>query len=124
MVDVKNPLDVTPMTGDVAFADLIHEVLGDAGIDATVVGIVPLTPALQTLPPGDAYSESIYDPSSIAQRLPRAAAATDKPVIAVIDSGSLFDPLAEALRAGGLPVFRSADRAVKALCKWIDIKRH
>lgn len=124
LVDVENPLDLTPMTGDIAYADLIHEVLGDEGIDAAVVGIVPLTPALQTLPPGEAYNESIDDPSSIARRLPRAAAATDKPVIAVIDSGSLFDPLAEALRSGGLPVFRSADRAMRALCKWIDIKRN
>jgi acyl-CoA synthetase (NDP forming) len=47
------------------------------------------------------------------------AAAGDKPVVAVVDSGALFDPLCEALRAGGLPVFRSADRAVRALCRWI-----
>ena len=66
--------------------------------------------------------ESINDPASIAKRLPAAAAASDKPVVAVIDSGSLFDPLAEALKTAGLPVFRSADRAVRALCRWVDKK--
>ena len=121
-VDVKNPFDVKPMTGDTAYADMIHELLGDDGIDAAIVGIVPLTPALQTLPPGDDHRESIYDAGSIAQRLPRAAAESDKPVVAVIDAGSLFDPLADELRAQGLPVFRSADRAVRSLCKWIDLK--
>ena len=83
---------------------------------------VPLTPALQTLPPGADHRESIYDAGSIAQRLPLAAAESDKPVVAVIDAGSLFDPLADELRARGLPVFRSADRAVRSLCKWVDLK--
>jgi acyl-CoA synthetase (NDP forming) len=111
------------MAGDTAYADLIVEVLADPGIDAAVVGIVPLTPALQTLAPGEGHHESILDPGSIAQLLPGAAAASAKPVVAVIDSGALFDPLADALKSGGLPVFRAADRAVRALCKWVDVKR-
>ena len=122
LVDVKNPFDVTPMAGDTAYADLIVEVLADPSVDAAVVGIVPLTPALQTLAPGEGHHESILDPGSIAQLLPGAAAASAKPVVAVVDSGVLFDPLVEALRTGGLPVFRSADRAVRALCKWVDVK--
>ena len=122
LVDVKNPFDITPMAGDTVFADIIVEVLGDRGVDAAVVGIVPLTPALQTLAPGEGHRESILDPGSIAQLLPGATAGSDKPVVAVVDSGVLFDPLVEALRTGGLPVFRSADRAVRALCKWVDVK--
>ena len=123
LVDVKNPFDVTPMAGDTVFADIIVELLGDPGIDAAVVGIVPLTPAMQTLAPSDSHRESILDPSSIAQLLPGATASSEKPVVAVVDSGVLFDPLVNALRSGGLPVFRFADRAVRALCKWIDVKR-
>jgi acyl-CoA synthetase (NDP forming) len=122
LVDVKNPFDITPMAGDTVFADSVVEVLGDKGIDAAVFGIVPLTPALQTLAPGEGHRESILDPGSIAQLLPAAAATSDKPVVAVVDSGVLFDPLVDALRSGGLPVFRSADRAVRALCKWVDVK--
>ncbi|MEJ2576746.1 MAG: acetate--CoA ligase family protein, partial [Gammaproteobacteria bacterium] len=78
LVDVRNPFDVTPMTDDTAYADMVAEVLADPGIDAAVVGIVPLTPAMQTLPPGEGHGESILDPGSIAQRLPRIAAAVDK----------------------------------------------
>jgi acyl-CoA synthetase (NDP forming) len=122
LVDVKNPFDITPMAGDTVFADMLVEILGDVGIDAAVVGIVPLTPALQTLAPGEGHHESIVDAGSIAQLLPSAAAASDKPVVAVVDSGVLFDPLVDALRSGGLPVFRSADKAVRALCKWVDLK--
>ena len=122
LVDVKNPFDVTPMAGDTVFTDMIVEVLQDRRIDAAVVGIVPLTPAMQTLAPGEGHRESINDPGSIAQLLPGAVSASDKPVVAVIDSGVPFDPLVAVLRAGGLPVFRAADRAVRALCKWVDVK--
>jgi len=123
LVDVKNPLDVTPMAGDAAYAKLIEEALDDPAIDAVVAGIVPLTPAMQTLAPGEGDRESILDPGSIARLLPEVAAASDKPLLAVVDSGALFDPLADALQTGGLPVFRSADRAVRALCRWVDVKR-
>jgi acyl-CoA synthetase (NDP forming) len=122
LVDVKNPLDSTPMASDAAYAALVEAALEDGGVDVVVAGAVPLTPAMQTLPRGEGHSESILDPDSIAQRLPRIAAASDKPLVAVIDSGTLFDPLADALQTGGLPVFRSADRAVRALCRWVNLK--
>jgi acyl-CoA synthetase (NDP forming) len=123
LVDVKNPFDVTPMAGDTVYVDLVAEILADPGMDAVVAGIVPLTPAMQTLAPGEGHTESILDPGSVAQRLPEIAAAADKPLVAVIDSGTPFDPLASALEQGGLPVFRKADRAVRALCRWVEAKR-
>ena len=122
LVDVKNPLDVTPMAGDAAYAKIIEEALDDDAIDGVVAGIVPLTPAMQTLAPGDDHHESILDPGSIARLLPDVAAASDKPLLVVVDSGVLFNPLADALQTGGLPVFRSADRAVRALGRWVDVR--
>jgi acyl-CoA synthetase (NDP forming) len=123
LVDVKNPLDVTPMASDAAFARLVTQVLEDEGVNAVVAGIVPLTPAMQTLAEGDGHNESVKDPGSIAQLLPEVAADSDTPLVAVVDSGVRFDPLADELTAGGLPVFRSADRAVRVLCKWVHTKR-
>ena len=41
-------------------------------------------------------------------------------MVTVVDSGKLYDPLADALEAGGLPVFRSADRAVRTLGKYVE----
>ncbi len=122
LVDVKNPFDVTPMANDETFASLVDEILGSPNVDVMVTGIVPLTPAMQTLAPGEAHRESVDDAASIARRLPAIAAKHETPLVAVVDSGHLFDPMAEVLESGGLPVFRSADRAVRVLCKWIDIK--
>jgi len=115
---------VTPMAPDAAFARLLSLVTEDDEVDVVAAGIVPLTPAMQTLPPGEGHSESINHPESIARKLPEVAAATSKPLVAVVDSGVRFDPLAGELTAAGLPVFRSADRAVRVLCKWVNTKLH
>jgi len=122
LVDVKNPFDVTPMANDATFAALVDEILGCPNVDVMVTGIVPLTPAMQTLSPSSEHRDSVDNPNSIARRLPAIAAKHETPLIAVVDSGRLFDPMAEVLEAGGLPVFRSADRAVRVLCKWVDVK--
>jgi acyl-CoA synthetase (NDP forming) len=122
LVDVKNPFDVTPMANDESFSQLVNTILGDPGVDVMVAGIVPLTPAMQTLAPGETHSESVESPTSIAKRLPEIAAEHDTPLVAVVDSGVLFDPMAAVLEQGGLPVFRSADRAVRVLTRWVDVK--
>ena len=122
LVDVKNPFDVTPMANDETFAALVDEILGSQNVDVMVTGIVPLTPAMQTLAPGEGHRGSVDDAASIARLLPAVAANHETPLVAVVDSGRLFDPMAEVLESGGLPVFRSADRAVRVLCKWVDIK--
>ncbi len=122
LVDVKNPFDITPMANDSAYSDLVSTIIEDPGLDAVVVGIVPLTPALQTLPGEAGDRESIHNPESVCQLLTHVAKTTDKPIVAVIDSGKIFDPMEQALEAGGIPVFRSADRAINALRRWIEIK--
>ena len=113
-------LNITERMEFVNITPQVEEALDDTAIDGVVAGIVPLTPAMQTLAPGEEHHESILDPGSIARLLPEVAAASDKPLLAVVDSGVLFDPLADVLQAGGLPVFRSADRAVRALGRWVD----
>ena len=123
LVDVKNPLDVTPMATDSAFADLVERILADPGVDALVAGIVPLTPALQTLPASDEHHENVSADTAIARRLASVAARSCKPVLAVVDSGARFNVLETVLESGGLPVFRSADRAMRALARWIITTR-
>jgi acyl-CoA synthetase (NDP forming) len=121
LVDVKNPFDVTPMANDESYAQLVDSILGDPEVHLMVAGIVPLTPAMQTLAPGDEHSESVHVPESIARRLPEVAARHQTPLVVVIDSGHRFDAMAAVVEAGGLPVFRSADRAVRVLRKWVDV---
>lgn len=115
IVDVHNPLDLTPMAGDAAYAEAVATILADDGVDVGVVGIVPLTPALQTLEPAPEHGEDLRDPSAIAARLATLAAKGPKPWVAVVDGGRRADPFARELEARGIPTFRTADRAVRLL---------
>lgn len=115
VVDVHNPLDLTPIADDAAFEAAARRILGDGGVDVGVVGCVPATPALNTLPAAPEHGENLRDDGSIAQRLIRLRHESPKPWVAVVDAGPIYDPLARELQLGGIPVFRAADRAVRLL---------
>ncbi|MDD5542260.1 MAG: acetate--CoA ligase family protein, partial [Acidobacteriia bacterium] len=46
LVDLHNPIDLTPMANDEAFAETVRAVLEDPGVDAVIAGCVPLTSML------------------------------------------------------------------------------
>jgi acyl-CoA synthetase (NDP forming) len=115
IVDVRNPLDVTPILADAGFEDAARVILDDPNVDVGIVGCVPMTPALVTLARGPGHDEDIADANSVASRLARLANATSKPWVAVVDAGPLYSPFADALSAAGIPTFRSADRALRLL---------
>ncbi len=119
LVDVENPIDVTPMAGEGVYESSIRVLLNDKNVDAVIAAIVPLTPILHTLE-NEAEDFDFTSEKNLIKRISRLAADTTKPLVMVVDSGPLFDPLANALQHSGLPVFRSADRAVSALGKYID----
>jgi acyl-CoA synthetase (NDP forming) len=113
LVNARNPLDLTPMAGEEAYEGAIRVMLESPEVDAVIVGIVPLTAALLTAP------EELADARSLAVRVPRLFADARKPLIAVVDSGPRYDPLVRALRLGGVPVFPSADQAVRSLGRFL-----
>jgi acyl-CoA synthetase (NDP forming) len=122
VVDVHNPLDATPMAGDASFAALAEAILASPAVDVGVVGIVPLTATLRTLPRAaavgsqpPAHDEDLAAPDAVAALLVDLWHRTTKAWVAIVDAGSLYDPFAAALEAGGMPVFRTADRATRAL---------
>jgi acyl-CoA synthetase (NDP forming) len=122
VVDVHNPLDATPMTGDASFAALAEAILASPEVDVGVVGIVPLTATLRTLPraaavgsPPPAHDEDLAAPDAVAALLVDLWHRTTKAWVAIVDAGPLYDPFAAALEAGGMPMFRTADRAMRAL---------
>lgn len=113
LVNARNPVDLTPMAGEDAYEATARVLLESDEVDALVVGVVPLTSALATVP------GELGEPRSLAQRLPRIFAEASKPLVAVVDSGSRYLPFALALRAGGVPVFPSADQAIRSLGRYL-----
>ncbi len=113
VVDVHNPIDLTPMTGGQAYEDAVRAVLEGDGIDIGLVGVVPLTVALNTLPAGPAHAEDLTRPDGIGPRLARLNDELPKAFVAVVDAGAVYDPLAALLEQRGVPTFRTADTALR-----------
>jgi len=119
LVDVKNPLDVTPVAPDAVHLEIARAALADDGVDALVLGVVPMSPALSTLAEAPDPKETLAFADSLANTLPVLFRETKKPLVAVVDAGVHYEPLVRALEAGGVPVFRAADAAVKSLGAWL-----
>ena len=113
LVNARNPFDITPMAGDQAYEDVMRLMVGSDEVDALIVSCIPLTPHMKTI------ASEIGEPSSLASVLPAVFESSPKPIVFVVDSGRLYDPLADAVRARGVPVFRSADAAIRALGRYL-----
>ncbi|HPD80513.1 MAG TPA: acetate--CoA ligase family protein [Spirochaetia bacterium] len=122
IVDVHNPVDLTPMADDTAYYETFKAVLEDENVDTGIVGIVPLTVRMNTLAKGEGHTEDVTLDTSIAGLYGKLIHATKKPWVAVVDSGALYDPLARELERRGVPTFRTADRALAMLNIWLKAK--
>jgi acyl-CoA synthetase (NDP forming) len=107
------------MADDEVFVESARAMLEDPNVDCAVISPVPMTMAMQTLPPGDGYVESIYNPESTSSRLIELFRTTEKPFVVNIDAGADYDPMATHLEQAGIPAFRRSDEAVKFLRKYV-----
>ncbi len=123
LVDVRNPLDLTPMASDEAHEDAVRALLADPGVDLVLCATIPLTPAMATLAETTPPDQPISSPGSLVNRLGRLLPEAEKPIVCSLDSGALYDPMTRALEAAGLPVFRSADDAVRTLGVYLAGRR-
>ena len=122
LVTVNNPLDLTPMANDAVHEACMRAMLDDAGVDAAVFGMVPLTAMVQSLPHG-ASARDVFDaPQGYANRAIALFQQTQKPFVIVLDGGRLYDPMTEYLQRGGVPVFRSADHAIRMLGRYVAVR--
>ncbi len=123
IVDVHNPVDATPITLTGTYGDLAEALAADPNVDVVVVAGVPATPFQNSLSPGEGHREDVTGEDGLATRLSRFFQTATKPVTFSVDSGALYDPLAQAMREAGLPTFRRIDRATRALARFAGVAR-
>ncbi|MDZ7761245.1 MAG: acetate--CoA ligase family protein [Desulfovermiculus sp.] len=124
LVSIGNPLDINPAADDEVHADIAATLLKDERVDAVIMGLDPLSPAMHTLSHTSVEEYSMHADKGIVPLLTQVAAQTDKPIIGVVDGGRLFDPLRDALLAAGVPIFPVCDRAVAATALYIEARLH
>lgn len=120
VVDVHNPLDLTPIADATITAAVARVILGADEVDVGIVGIVPMTDTIETLPAGPGHDEDFTRDGALADALTATWRATTKPWVCVVDAGSLYAPFTERLGAAGIPVLATADAATRALAAWCD----
>lgn len=120
LVDVRNPFDITPMAGDKAHEDVVRAFVEDENVDLVLCATVPLTPAMASLAVDPDPNWTLASPGSVPNRLGPLVAQTKKPVVGCVDSGTLYDPLVQMLDDKGIPTFRSADEAMRAMGLYLE----
>lgn len=118
IVDAKNPLDITPMATDAAIGGVVKAALASDEFSGAVVSMIPLTPAMNTLPKAEGRPDDLD--RSFLNDAAAAVKEARKPLIFVVGSGARYEPYCALAESLGLPVFRSADRAVKMYRKYLE----
>ncbi len=119
-VTLSNPLDINPAADDDVHAQITSILAEDKGVDAVVVSLDPMSPAMKTLENPTVSDFDMNHENSIKNQIIDIANTCDTPVVTVVDGGRLYDPLREALIENNVPVFTVCDKAIAALSLYVQ----
>jgi acyl-CoA synthetase (NDP forming) len=123
LVEVRNPIDINPGADDDAHLQITAAFLDDPNIDAVVVGLDPTAPSIRGLETSKLRpGYDLSDPKGTVHIYPPLAAQSDKPVIGIVDGGSLYDAMAARLMDQGVCVFRNCGRGTRALARYVEAR--
>src|SRR5665647_128666 len=115
LMEVRNPFDINPGADDEVHLLCTEAMAAEPEVDSVVVGLDPTSPMVRSLKTSARSGFDIDSPQSIVQTLPALVASCAKPIVAFIDGGPLFDPMADKLMEQGVCIFRSSERAARSL---------
>ncbi len=122
LMEVRNPFDINPGADDEAHLLCTEAMAAEPDLDSVVVGLDPTSPMVRSLQKSARAGFDIDSPESIVHTLPALVASCPKPIVAFIDGGALFDPMADKLMAQGVCIFRSSERATRALVRYTEAR--
>jgi acyl-CoA synthetase (NDP forming) len=122
LMEVRNPFDINPAADDEVHLLCTEAMAAEPDVDSVVVGLDPTSPVVRSLKQSARPGYDIDSPDSIVQTLPKLVASCPKPIIGVIDGGPLFDPMADKLMERGVCIFRSSERATRALVRYTEAR--
>jgi acyl-CoA synthetase (NDP forming) len=122
LMEVRNPFDINPAADDEVHLLCTEAMAAEPDVDSVVVGLDPTSPVVRSLKQSARPGYDIDSPDSIAQTLPKLVASCPKPIVGVIDGGPLFDPMADKMMEQGVCIFRSSERATRALVRYTEAR--
>ena len=118
LMEVRNPFDINPGADDEAHLDCTAAFAQDPNVDAVVVGMDPISPMIMGLEQSSRPGFDISNDNSQANTLPKLVETTDKPIIGIIEGGTLYDAFAARLKNQEVCIFRATERGVHALARY------
>jgi acyl-CoA synthetase (NDP forming) len=117
-VTVEALLDLTPIVGDELFVKAVRTLIESDSVDCVLVSIVPHSGYLHTT------DQEIDDcPENIAAGIVELSRSITKPLIVSLTAtsglGSEYNKMGKVLESGGVPVFLSAEQAMKNLEEFV-----
>ena len=123
LVEVRNPIDINPGADDEAHLQITEAFLQDPNIDAVVVGLDPTAPSVRALQESKLRpGYDIKDAKSTVHLMPPIVDRNDKPVVGIIDGGTLYDAMSAGLMDQGVCVFRNCGRGTRALVRYVEAR--
>ena len=122
IMEVRNPFDINPGADDEVHQLCIEAMAAEPDVDSVLAGLDPTSPVVRSLKHSARPGFDIDSAESIVQTLPKVVAASAKPIVGVIDGGPLFDPMADKLMEQGVCIFRSSERATRALVRYTEAR--
>ncbi|MCA1784776.1 MAG: acetate--CoA ligase family protein, partial [Desulfobacteraceae bacterium] len=97
LVTLSNPLDINPAADDQVHAKICEILADDPHVDAVILSLDPLSPAMKTLDSAKLAAFDMHEDNSIRQLIADLVQKTSTPIVTVVDGGRLYDPLRDAL---------------------------
>ena len=115
LMEVRNPFDINPGSDDEAHLLCTAAAAEDPNVDAVVVGLDPISPMMRTMDKSSRPGFDIHSDESIATTLIKLASDCEKPIIGIIEGGTIYEAFAKKLMGNGVCVFRATERGVRCL---------
>ncbi len=118
IMDIHNPLDLTPGAPDLVYTGSLEALVADPQVDAIVTSVGSVSPATSATPALDTEEGFVAGPQSLARTLPGIVENSDKPLVVFNDAGRPHQAINQSLRDAGIPVFDSCSQAMGLLARY------
>jgi acyl-CoA synthetase (NDP forming) len=123
LVTVRNSIDINPGADDECHLAITEAFAQDPNIDAVVVGMDPTAPSVMALVESKLRPGwDLANPKSSLHLFPPIVERNEKPIIAIVDGGPLYDAMAGGLMDKGVCVFRNCFRGTRALARYVEAR--
>jgi acyl-CoA synthetase (NDP forming) len=122
IMDVNNPLDLSPAAPDEVHIGAVEAFIADDHVNAIVMSASTLAPGTREKPFLDNQTPFTGGKAGIVSQLPDLVQSSDKPIVVFNDAGHAHAGINRWLEEQGIPVFQSCSRAMSVLAQYIDYR--